>query len=102
MRAATLLIVAGLIALTVAVLTGSTPMSVIVVGLAAAGIVSLLRDWRADRSIAVQPTYQPAYEEDGAAEVAAADPEAAEDSPDRFSPDISTDPDGPSSNARAD
>ncbi len=94
MRAVVVLAVAGVVALMIAALTGSTPLALVVVALAAAGIVQLLRDWRSDRPR-------------GSAAVAA--PVSAvmtgEDtgmSPDQFSPDISTDPDGPSSDARAD
>ena len=90
-RAVAILTITGLIALVVALLTGSTPLAVVVIGLAVAGIVLLLRDWRDDRSRR------------------ATDLNSAEDedsrrglSPDEFSPDISSDPGGPSSDARAD
>ena len=89
-----MLTIGGLVALVLAVLTGSTPLAVIVVALAITGIVMLVRDWRADRShVADEP-----------APVASADapPESHHLTPDGFSPDISTDPDGPSSDARAD
>ncbi len=89
---------AGVLALLVAALTGSTPLAVVVIALAAAGIVQLVRDWRHDRGA------EPAGE--AAAPVAVQQPEPAPPetalSADEFSPDISTDPDGPSSNARAD
>lgn len=89
MRAVAILAIAGLIALVVAMLTGSTPLAVVVIGLAIAGIVLLLRDWRAERN-------RPDPEADG--------PRASAHglSADEFSPDISTDPNGPSSDARAD
>ena len=93
-RAVAILAITGLIALVVAVLTGSTPLAVLVIGLAVAGIVVLLRDWRDDRG-------HPA----GAGTVLVADEPGAsphELSPDEFSPDISSDPGGPSSDARAD
>ena len=93
-RSVAILTITGLIALVLAVLTGSTPLAVIVVALAVTGIVLLLRDWRADRTQAV-PEPAPVVVD-----------EQPDDSlhitPDEFSPDISTDPDGPSSDARAD
>jgi len=71
-------------------------MAVVVVALAVTGIVLLLRDWRSDRTVASDAgSESPAAEfETGAS--------GAPLSPDEFSPDISTDPDGPSSDARAD
>ena len=87
MRVEVALAIAALIALIAALATGSTWPAVAVVALAGAGIVLLLRDWRADRPEAEQP-----------AVVASDDPPHA----DEFSPDISTDPDGPSSDARSD
>lgn len=92
MRAVAILTITGLVALVVALLTGSTPLAVLVVGLAIAGIVLLLRDWHADRTApaAPEPVSGTPAEHSGAL------------SPDEFSPDISTDPDGPSSDARAD
>lgn len=90
MRAVAILAIAGLIALVVAMLTASTPLAVLVIGLAIAGIVLLLRDWRAERNRPGQ---------DAAAEP---DPSAHGLSADELSPDISTDPNGPSSDARAD
>lgn len=90
------LAIAGLIALVVAALTGSTPLAVVVVALAVAGIVQLVRDWRHDRTAA--PGQQPpAPSSDHTPRES-----AAALSPDDFSPDISTDPNGPSSDARAD
>lgn len=91
------LAIAGLLALVVAALTGSTPLALVVVALAAAGIIQLLRDWRHERGLApvgvnTQPVAPPT------------EPESAPSglTPDDFTPDISTDPDGPSSDARAD
>ena len=92
-RSVAILTITGLVALVVAVLTGSTPLAVIVVALAITGIVMLVRDWREDRkNVAAEPV--------PAIEVAPA--EAHHLTPDEFSPDISTDPGGPSSDARAD
>ena len=85
------LAVAGVVALVVAALTGSTPLALVVVALAVAGIIQLLRDWRTERTDLAIDTESPA--------AVAADHGM---SPDEFSPDISTDPDGPSSDARAD
>lgn len=97
MRAVLGLAIAGLLALVIAALTGSTPLAVVVIALAAAGIVQLVRDWHQDRT--------PAPAGDGTRSAPAADQPgsarpglAAGD----FTPDISTDPDGPSSDARAD
>ena len=91
-----ILTVCGLVALVVAVLTGSTPLAVIVVALAIAGIVLLIRDWREDRA-----RVTPAAEPFPVVDVAPA-PGSPHPNPDEFSPDISTNPDGPSSDARAD
>lgn len=85
------LAVAGLIALMIAAITGSTPLAMVVVALAAAGIVQLVRDWR--REDAASATVPPVQRS------AASNTRL---SPDEFAPDISTDPDGPSSDARAD
>ena len=91
------LAIAGLLALVVAALTGSTPLALVVVALAAAGIIQLLRDWRHERDLApvgvkTQPVAPPT------------EPDSAPSglTPDNFTPDISTEPDGPSSDARAD
>jgi hypothetical protein len=91
------LAIAGLLALVVAALTGSTPLAVVVIALAAAGIIQLLRDWRHERGpsptgVETQPV------------APAGEPESAPPglTPDDFTPDISTDPNGPSSDARAD
>lgn len=86
--------VAGLIGLILAALTGSTPLAVVVIALAAAGIIQLVRDWR--REPAPSPAEEPA------APAIAPAPESPTMSADDFSPDISTDPNGPSSDARAD
>ena len=94
MRAVVVLAVAGVVALVVAALTGSTPLALVVVALAVAGIIQLLRDWRTERTDRAIDSESPA------AEVPAATDHGM--SPDEFSPDISTDPDGPSSDARAD
>lgn len=93
------LAIAGLLALIVAALTGSTPLAVVVIALAAAGIVQLVRDWRHDRSAA--PAEAPARPVPPA-DQPAAQSAAAGLTPDDFTPDISTDPGGPSSDARAD
>ncbi|MFN8071480.1 MAG: hypothetical protein U0R66_06680 [Mycobacterium sp.] len=89
MRAVAILTITGLVALVVALMTGSTPLAVLVIGLAVAGIALLLRDWRDDRNLA---SAEPSPEGEPGQRL----------SPDEFSPDISTDPNGPSSNARAD
>lgn len=89
-----MLVITGLVALVVALLTGSTPLAVLVIGLAVAGIVLLLRDWRDDRKHPVTGAPVEPDEEPGKAVRGL--------SPDEFAPDISTDPAGPSSNARAD
>lgn len=84
-RTVVILAVGAALALAVALITGSTAAAVAVVGMAAGGIVLLLRDWRADRD---RPAAAPAA--------------AAPSRPDEFAPDISDRPDGPSSDARAD
>ena len=94
MRAVAILAITGLIALVVALLTGSTPLAVLAIGMAVAGIVVLLRDWRSDRG------HPAADVPDRIADGSGASPH--ELSPDEFSPDISSDPGGPSSDARAD
>ncbi|MCV7344525.1 hypothetical protein [Mycolicibacterium rhodesiae] len=93
MRIVVVVALAGLIALLVAVLTDSTYAAVAVVVLAVAGIVLLLRDWRADhnRVAAGEATRVPQDEP--------VDPSM---SPELFAPDISADGRGPSSDARAD
>lgn len=92
MRPVVLVALTGLIALVVAVLTGSTPLAVLVIAIAAIGITMLLRGWRDERRVAA--------EQGSESELPAESPAAL--SPDEFSPDISGDPDGPSSDARAD
>jgi hypothetical protein len=92
-----MLALVGLIALVVAVLTGSTPLAILVVVLAAFGIVLLLRNWRDERGRGGGPESGPPLVE----EFGAAAPSTGL-TPDEFSPDISGDPDGPSSDARAD
>lgn len=89
-----ILTIIGLLGLFVAVLTGSTPLAVIVVALAVAGIVLLIRDWRADRP---RGGGVPAPGTENNSRI-----ESHHLVPDDFSPDISTDPNGPSSDARAD
>ncbi len=96
MRSVAILTIGGLVALAVAVLTGSTPLAVIVVALALTGIVLLIRDWRDDRARGRLPSVEPAPV------IADAPAEAHHLTADEFAPDISTDPDGPSSDARAD
>lgn len=90
MQLSVVLAMGALAALAVALLGGGSSFGMMAVGLAAAGIVSLLRDWWRDRRNAVsasapaEPDPLPRYHAD------------------ELSPDISTDPDGPSSDARAD
>jgi len=83
--------------LVVALLTSSTWAAIAVIVLAIAGIALLLRDWRSEQT-SNSPTHsrQPAHEEPSVEEFES--PLAADD----LSPDLSTDPDGPSSDARAD
>jgi hypothetical protein len=88
------LAVVGLFGIVLAALTGSTPLAVVVIALAVAGIVQLVRDWR--REPPAEPVEGPPF---SAGETA---PANAELSAGDFSPDISTDPDGPSSDARND
>lgn len=73
MRTVLGLAVAALVVLVIALATGSTLAAVLVVMLALAGIVLLLRDWRADG--------------DAASEESAA-PDAESITADEFSPDI--------------
>ena len=97
MRPVVLVALTGLIALAVAVLTGSTPLAVLVVAIAAIGITMLLRGWRDERRVAAEQGSESELPVESPAESA-----RAALSPDEFSPDISGDPDGPSSDARAD
>lgn len=97
MRVVGVLAVTALIVLVVALLTGNTWAGLAVIALAALGIVVLVRDWRTDRQDVVA----------GRSGLAAADDSGTvladgPLTPDDFSPDLSTDPDGPSSDARAD
>lgn len=87
MRGVVILTLAALAALVVALLTGSTPSAFLVIALAVAGIVLLLRDWRSDQ----------VDSRDAGLTVAGTGLR-----PDEFAPDISTDPAGPSSDARSD
>jgi len=91
--------VAGLVALVVAVLTGSTFMAVVVIALALLGIVLLLRDWRTERRQASDGARDTPS---GLGEQSDAGVGATPMRPDMFSPDISADAGGPSSDARAD
>lgn len=90
MRVGAALAVVAAVALVVALLTGATAPAVLVVAAALAGIVLLIRDWRAPTARAPEP---PDQQPPGVAAPLRAD---------ELSPDISTDPDGPSSDARAD
>ena len=98
MRTVIALAIAALAALIVALITGSTWPALAVVALAGAGIVLLLRDWRAERSAAQRPAIDRSAGEPVSEPVEHhVDPHA-----DDLSPDISTDPNGPSSDARTD
>ncbi|MFN8087517.1 MAG: hypothetical protein U0R81_00820 [Mycobacterium sp.] len=90
------LTLAGLVALVVAVITGSTPVALGVIALAAVGIILLLRDWRTEQQ---QARFDADIEAD---DIEFGDGGRSAVSPDMFTPDISTDPDGPSADARAD
>lgn len=90
------LTLAGLVALVVAVITGSTPVALGVIALAAVGIILLLRDWRTEQQ---QARLDADIEAD---DIEFGDGGRSAVSPDMFTPDISTDPDGPSADARAD
>lgn len=91
------LTLAGLAALVVAVITDSTPVAIGVVALAAMGIVALLRDWRVEQQKA---RFDSDIEVDDIIEITDGGRSAV--SPDMFTPDISTDPDAPPPDARAD
>jgi hypothetical protein len=97
MRVVAVLAVAASVALIVALLTNSAWAAGGVIAMAVAGIGVLLRDWRGERGRAVADQFQSAV----AAQSAAGSPET-QLAPDDFIPDLSTDPDGPSSDARAD
>ena len=71
-------------------------MALVVVGLSIAGLVVLMRDWRGEGSRLEEDSGPPPFEEFDI------DTSRSPLKPDEFSPDISTDPNGPSSNARAD
>lgn len=90
------LTLAGMVALVVAVITGSTPVALGVIALAAVGIVLLLRDWRTEQQ---RSRFDSDIEAD---DIEFGDDGRSAVSPDMFTPDISTDPDGPSADARAD
>lgn len=97
MRIVAKLAVAALAALLVALLTGNPWVAVAVIALAAAGIVVLVRDWRGDRGRAIAARSGPESDH----RVLTPAP-AVTLVPDDFSPDLSLDPAGPSSDARAD
>lgn len=93
------LAIAGLIALIAAILTNSTWVALVVIVLAASGIILVVHDWRREKSQATGATSDQVPPNNAE--------EADEEMPgpvraDMFKPDISTDPNGPSSNARAD
>lgn len=93
MRVVVILALAALASLVLALTTGSTWPALAVIALALAGIVLLLLQWRSDRS--GRAGVPPPPDGESAAGGGAL-------SADDFSPDISTDPSGPSSDARAD
>jgi phage tail sheath gpL-like len=97
MRVVAVLAVAASVALIVALLTNSAWAAGGVIAMAVAGIGVLLRDWRGERGRAVADRLQSAI----AAQSVASAPETPL-APDDFFPDLSPDPDGPSSDARAD
>lgn len=92
------LALAGLVALLIAIMTGSTVIAVIVIALAILGILLLVRDWRTERRQSVSDGRGDSPAEDTGATGSA----AARMDPDAFSPDIAADGNGPSSDARAD
>jgi hypothetical protein len=94
MRVVVILALTASVALILALTTGNTWPALAVIALALAGIVLLLRDWRSDRSGRNRTSAQ---ESGSGADGADREPLC----PDDFSPDISTDPAGPSSDARA-
>ena len=95
MRTVIALAIAALAALVVALITGSTWPALAVVALAGAGIVLLLRDWRAERSAVSEPVDEPNHVDHRVEH-------RVEPHADEFSPDVSTYPNGPSSDARSD
>jgi len=96
MRVVALLAITALIALVIALLTGSTWAAVIVIVAAIVGIALLLRDWRGERmGNAAIGSGRRLHQDPDAAVLES--PLAAKD----FSPDLSIGPDGPSSDARA-
>ena len=97
MRVVAVLAVAASVALIVALLTNSAWATGGVIAMAVAGIGVLLRDWRGERERTVTDRFQSAV----AAQSVASSPETPL-APDDFVPDLSPDPDGPSSDARAD
>ena len=97
MRVVAVLAVAASVALIVALLTNSAWAAGVVIAIAIAGIGVLLRDWRGERGRAVADRFQAAI----AAQSVPSSPETPL-APDDFVPDLSPDPDGPSSDARAD
>ena len=97
MRVVAVLAVAASVALIVALLTNSAWAAGGVIAMAVAGIGVLLRDWRGERRRAVADRFQSAV----AAQSVASSPETPL-APGDFVPDLSPDPDGPSSDARAD
>ena len=96
MRVVAVLAATGLIALVIAVFTGSTWAAAVVIVAATAGIVLLLRDWRGERA---RNLANPSESAPSTASGVTTSGSAL--TPDEFSPDLSTDPDGPSSDARA-
>ena len=96
MRVVGVLAVTALIVLVVALFTGNSWAGLVVIALAALGIVVLVRDWRTDRLSVATGRSGPATADDPGPE-----PAKGPLTPDEFSPDLSTDPDGPSSDARA-
>jgi hypothetical protein len=95
MRVVALLAFSALIVLVIALFTGNAGASVVVIALAALGIILLVRDWRTDPLIKARSG--PAASDDPGITLV-----EGRLIPDEFSPDLSTDPDGPSSDARAD
>ena len=99
-----ILAVTALLALALALVTGSSTIAMLVVALAVIGIVALMREWRAERVVAGLATPAVSRGVEPIAEPAAVADESRADEwrADELTPDISTDPDGPTSDARAD